>query len=86
MINQWLAIFFTLQQNLYDTNLKDELYYQDLGFFDTTKKGNHGEPLLVYKPKNLETNKKEKPIKSLFKKVFNINQPTVLKRWGNSFL
>ncbi|HEI8344001.1 TPA: hypothetical protein SLA86_002588 [Staphylococcus aureus] len=48
-------------------------YYQDLGFFDTTKKGNHGEPLLVYKPKNLETNKKEKPIKSLFKKVFNIN-------------
>ncbi|WRN65332.1 hypothetical protein UM834_14080 [Staphylococcus aureus] len=24
---------------LYDTNLKDELYYQDLGFFDTTKKG-----------------------------------------------
>ena len=23
---------------LYDTNLKDELYYQDLGFFDTTKK------------------------------------------------
>ncbi|HIH0528065.1 TPA: hypothetical protein ACYHP0_002871, partial [Staphylococcus aureus] len=58
---------------LYDTNLKDELYYQDLGFFDTTKKGNHGEPLLVYKPKNLETNKKEKPIKSLFKKVFNIN-------------
>ncbi|HFD6408291.1 TPA: hypothetical protein ACF5LU_002543 [Staphylococcus aureus] len=58
---------------LYDTNLKDELYYQDLGFFDTTKKGDHGEPLLVYKPKNLETNKKEKPIKSLFKKVFNIN-------------
>ncbi len=58
-------IFLTLQQN--------QLYYQDLGFFDTTKKGNHGEPLLVYKPKNLETNKKEKPIKSLFKKVFNIN-------------
>ncbi|HHC8517434.1 TPA: hypothetical protein ACN3AL_002747 [Staphylococcus aureus] len=58
---------------LYDTNLKDELYYQDLGFFDTTKKGDYGEPLLVYKPKTLETNKKEKPIKSLFKKVFNIN-------------
>ncbi|HCX9343772.1 TPA: hypothetical protein SPC33_002724 [Staphylococcus aureus] len=52
---------------------QNQLYYQDLGFFDTTKKGNHGEPLLVYKPKNLETNKKEKPIKSLFKKVFNIN-------------
>ncbi|MDW4130284.1 hypothetical protein QI229_13255 [Staphylococcus saprophyticus] len=58
---------------LYDTNLKNELYYQDLGFFDTTKKGDYGEPLLVYKPKNVETNKKEKSIKSLVKKVFNIH-------------
>ncbi len=35
---------------LYDTNLKDEYYYQNLGFFDTNEKGVYGEPLLVYKP------------------------------------
>ena len=57
---------------LYDTNLKDELYYQDLGFFDTTKKGNHGEPLLVYKPKNLETNKK-KSLLNLYSRKYSIS-------------
>ncbi|MCE5040023.1 MULTISPECIES: hypothetical protein [Mammaliicoccus] len=56
---------------LYDTNLKDEYYYQNLGFLDTTEKGDYGEPLLVYKPKNREIDKKEKSLKSFFKKIFN---------------
>lgn len=59
---------------LYDTNLKDESYYQNLGFFDTNEKGNHGEPLLLYKPKKKgieNTLKKEKGIKPFFKKIFN---------------
>ncbi|RIN83773.1 hypothetical protein BU011_13840 [Mammaliicoccus sciuri] len=56
---------------LYDTNLKDEYYYQNLGFLDTTEKGDYGEPLLVYKPKNREIDKKEKSLKSFLKKIFN---------------
>lgn len=57
---------------LYDNNLKDELYYQNLGFLDTNKKGDYGEPLLLYKPNETEMIKKDKGIKSIFKKVFNI--------------
>ncbi|WP_241958885.1 hypothetical protein [Mammaliicoccus sciuri] len=53
---------------LYDTNLKDEYYYQNLGFLDTTEKGDYGEPLLVYKPKNREIDKKEKSLKSFLRK------------------
>ncbi|ORI00201.1 hypothetical protein B5723_15105 [Mammaliicoccus sciuri] len=56
---------------LYDTNLKDEYYYQNLSFFDTNEKGNYGEPLLLYKPKKEDIEKKEKGIISFFKKIFN---------------
>ncbi|RBA02383.1 hypothetical protein [Staphylococcus arlettae] len=35
---------------IFDNNLKDENYYQRLGFIETESTGSNNEPLLVYKP------------------------------------
>lgn len=35
---------------IFDNNLKDENYYQGLGFIDTESTGSNNEPLLVYIP------------------------------------
>lgn len=35
---------------IFDNNLKDENYYQGLGFIEAESTGSNNEPLLVYKP------------------------------------